>query len=68
MSKRTLGEAIREAVATGDAALAGRISDRLRHKGMNYLDTHRFVSDIAPISLRDWEALMYEAEWLEGHS
>lgn len=64
--RRTIGEAIAEAVVTRDIAAADRISDVLRAKGFNYQDTFKFVRDCCArrgveVTIEEWEALLYEA-------
>ncbi len=59
----TLGDAIRDAIKTQDAARAGRISDRLRRMGLNYKQQFEVVKRAAPdTELPDWDALLYEAD------
>ena len=62
-----LGEAIRETIATQDAARAGRIADRLRCMGLNYKQSFDVVKRCAPdAELPEWDALLYEADSLES--
>ena len=58
-----LTDAIRQAVQNRDANLAGKVADTLRFRcGMSYQETYEFVNQRSPIDLRDWEAMMYEAD------
>jgi hypothetical protein len=54
---------IKKAVHNQDAAAAGDVCDYLR---INYKATYdqiyAFVNKVAPISMEDWEALLYESE------
>lgn len=59
----TLGDAIKKAVETHDASLAGKVADYCRFKlGMSYQETLEFVQAIAPISESNWESLLYYAD------
>jgi hypothetical protein len=65
----TLKEAIEKAVQEKNAILAGHIADfcwvRLR---WNYAKTYEEVKKITGIELPDWDALLYEADWLVGRT
>ncbi len=56
-----LRDVIKKAVKNSDAKLAGQIAVKLRNKGLNYKDIHKFVNKVAPIDPRDWEALLQES-------
>ena len=60
----TLGDAIRDALKTKDAAKAGSISDRLRFQyGLNYNQSFDVVKRAKPgTELAEWDALLYEAD------
>ena len=66
----TLGDSIRDAVERRDAGKAGKIADFLRfRKGFNYNATRDLFTHCAPaLDAAGFEALMHEADWLEGHS
>jgi len=55
--------AIGRVVKGRDAAGAGRIADRLRMRaGLTYRQVYDLINSVEPISLPDWETLMYEAD------
>jgi len=58
-----LRDVIRRAISTRNSELAGRISNYLWfEKGLNYDQAYSFVNGIEPISMDDWEELLYEAD------
>lgn len=58
-----LTDAIKQAVANRDSALAGKVADVLRFRcGMSYQESYEYVNRQSPIDIRDWESLMYEAD------
>jgi len=54
---------IKKAVHNQDASAAGYVCDYLRvyHKA-TYDQIYEFVNKVAPISIEDWDALLYEFE------
>jgi hypothetical protein len=60
----TVGELLERAVKQRDARAAAFVADYLRAKGWRYDDIYQYVNDRHPISLPDWESLMYESETL----
>ena len=58
----TIGDSMRLAVRTGNAALAGRAADFLRRQGLRYKDIAKMAVKITGCDPRDWEALLYESE------
>jgi argininosuccinate lyase len=61
----TMREAIERAVR-GDVVAAGRVSDLLRDRGLNYRETYEFVNGVVPVSAAAWDSLLYEADTVEG--
>ena len=59
-----LGEALKKAIETDDAVMAGKCADVLRLKArMNYIQTLAFVQSIVPdMTPEKWEGLMYRAD------
>ena len=56
-----LKEAIKIAVSERKSGMAGEICNILNiNFGMNYQQTYKFVNEIAPIDLADWDELLYE--------
>lgn len=59
----TIRQKLEKAVTARDAAAVGRIVTTLRFRfGMNYDGIYEFVNEVAPISRRDWETLLYDSE------
>jgi len=59
-----LKDAIKEALVTRDAVLAGKVADYCRFRlGMNYPQTFALVQEVRPQAmLAEWDALLYEAD------
>jgi hypothetical protein len=64
----TFADAIKKAVATKDAALAGKWADRMRGLGANYDDCRAAAQRLTGISADDFETLMEEADDAEAAS
>lgn len=63
MERMKFQEAIRKAVETKDAKLAGNMASWLRlDRGLNYREIYEMVNSIAPIDLATWDALLRESE------
>lgn len=62
----TNADAIRKAVATGDARLAGQWADRMRAIGATYNDCRDRAIKLTGCSAADFEALMQEADESEA--
>ncbi len=61
-----LPDAIRTAVRTQNAQMAGRCADILRAQGANYAQTLAFAQRCVPdLDADTWEGLMYEADAAE---
>ena len=58
----TVAEAIKKAVETGNAAMAGVAADALRNRGWDYEAIYQTAKRFTGVSPADWEALMYESE------
>lgn len=61
-TKRNLKEVAIEAVEKRDANLAAKVAQVLRDKGFNFEESHQLVSSWSPISLAEWDGLLYEAD------
>ena len=63
----TIGEAIKKAVAEGNALMAGRIADRLRFEfGFNYDQTRDAFIKHGGADAEGFEGLMYAADTTES--
>ena len=60
--KKTIGEALKEAIEKRDAESIGRIADTLRARGLNYPQTYAMAKKLTGIELAEWDALLEEAE------
>lgn len=68
MMQVKFGDLVRQAVKKRDAEQCGRIAERLwcKHR-LNYDDTFKFVHELTRIELPEWDELLRQAEYLEGH-
>lgn len=57
----TLGEKLDEVARTRDAALAGKVSNFMRARGLGY-NAQAQMAERHGINADDWEALMYESD------
>lgn len=55
-------EAIKEAVETHNAEMAGKCADILRNKGFNYNQVFELANKLTGIGEGEWEEMMYEAD------
>lgn len=55
----TVGEAIKKAVRTNNAAMAGGVAAFLRFEGMDYQQTYDLANELTGIGLAEWDALLY---------
>lgn len=62
----TFGDAIKKAVETNDARLAGDIVMRAREMGANYNDVYAAVKRVTGIELAAWDDLLLEADALDA--
>jgi hypothetical protein len=62
----TFADAIKQAVATKDAALAGKWADRMRGLGATYADCQAAAARLTGISAEDFETLMEDADYAEA--
>ena len=59
----TLGEAIKQAVTTDNATLAGQCAETMRFNlGLNYDDSAKLVEKVAGIGVAEWDELLYRAD------
>lgn len=62
---KTMRQAVMAAVDRQSAPAAGRVADICRFKyKMTYMETYEWVCSIAPISLANWDRLLYDADTL----
>lgn len=64
----TNADAIREAVATGNARLAGQWADRMRAIGATYANCRDRAIKLTGCSAETFEGLMQEADAIESAS
>lgn len=59
---RKLGDALTEAIKTGDAETVGKVADLLRWKGLDYRQMFDLAHKLTGIELAEWDGLLYEAD------